>query len=234
MPESFEVHELLGLVYSGQSKDALANPHLEKAVRLKPASAAARTNLATNLIRLGRLEDAQAQLKKAVALEPRNFDANHDLGELYVRGGKLSDAIPFLKQAQQIRPSSYDNGYDLALAYLLTGRPTPARQLVQSLLKEKDTAELHNLLGQVEEKDGKYVAAVNEFEIAAHQDPSESNLFDWASELLLHRTLEPAIEALPAVSPALSEFTTDGDRSGHRLLFSRQLRRGGEIPSAGG
>ena len=154
VPESFEVHELLGLVYSGQSKDALANPHLEKAARLKPGSAAARTNLATNLIRLSRLEDAQAQLKKAVALEPRNFDANHDLGELYVRGGKLSDAISFLKQAQQIRPSSYDNGYDLALAYLLTGRPTPARQLVQSLLKEKDTAELHNLLGQVEEKDG--------------------------------------------------------------------------------
>jgi tetratricopeptide (TPR) repeat protein len=194
VPESFEVHELLGLVYSGQSKDALANPHLEKAVRLKPASAAARTNLATNLIHLGRLEGAQEQLKKAVALEPRNFDANHDLGELCVRSGKLSDAIPLLKQAQQIRPSSYDNGYDLALAYLLTGRPTPARQLVQSLLKERDTAELHNLLGQVEEKDGKYVAAVNEFEIAAHQEPSESNLFDWASELLLHRTLEPAIE----------------------------------------
>ena len=38
------------------------------------------------------------------------------------------------------------------------------------------------------------VPAVNEFEIAAHQDPSESNLFDWASELLLHQTLEPAIE----------------------------------------
>jgi tetratricopeptide (TPR) repeat protein len=38
------------------------------------------------------------------------------------------------------------------------------------------------------------VAAVNEFALAAHQDPSESNLFDWASELLLHRTLEPAID----------------------------------------
>jgi tetratricopeptide (TPR) repeat protein len=61
-------------------------------------------------------------------------------------------------------------------------------------LKRKDTAELHNLLGEIEEKDGKFVAAENEFEIAAHTDPSESNLFDWGSELLLHRTLEPAIE----------------------------------------
>lgn len=194
VPDSFEVHELLGLVYTGESQDALANPHLEKAVRLEPASAAARTNLATNLVRLGKLEGAQEQFKKAVALEPRNFDANHNLGELYVRMGKLPDAVPFLKEAQRISPSSYDNGYDLALAYLLTGRPAPARQLVQSLLQKKDTAELHNLLGQIEEKDGKFVAAVNELEIAAHQDPSESNLFDWASELLLHRTLEPAIE----------------------------------------
>jgi tetratricopeptide (TPR) repeat protein len=194
VPESFEVHELLGLVYSGETKDAMANPHLEKAVHLKPGSAAARTNLAANLVRLGNLEGAQQQLKKAIAIEPNNFDANHDLGELCVRRGKLSDAIVFLKQAQQISPSSYDNGYDLALDYLLTGSPAPARQLVHTLLQEKDTAELHNLLGQIEEKDGNFVSAVNEFEIAAHQDPSESNLFDWASELLLHRTLEPAIE----------------------------------------
>jgi tetratricopeptide (TPR) repeat protein len=193
-PESFEVHELLGLVYTEESQDALANPHLEKAVRLKPASSAARTNLATNLLRMGKLEGAQEQFKKAVALEPRNYDANHDLGELYVRMGKLPEAVPFLKEAQQINPSSFDNGYDLALAYLLTGGPAPARELVHGLLQKKDTAELHNLLGQIEEKDGKFVAAANEFEVAAHQDPSESNLFDWASELLMHRTLEPAIE----------------------------------------
>jgi tetratricopeptide (TPR) repeat protein len=194
VPESFEVHELLGMVYAGESQDVLANQHLATAVRLKPSSAAARTNLAANLLRLGKLDDAQQQLKKAVALDSRNFDANHNLGELYVRQGKLPEAVPFLRQAQQISPSSYDNGYDLALAYLLTGKPDPARRLVQSLLRGKNTAELHNLLGQIEEKDGKFVAAANEFEAAAHQDSSEGNLFDWASELLIHRTLEPAIE----------------------------------------
>jgi tetratricopeptide (TPR) repeat protein len=65
---------------------------------------------------------------------------------------------------------------------------------VQSLIQEKNTGELHDLLGQIDEKDGKSVAAVNEFEIAAHLDPSEENLFDWGGELLLHRTYEPAIE----------------------------------------
>ena len=47
-PQSFEVHELLGLVYAAESEDSKALEHLDIAVRLKPDSAAARTNLAAN------------------------------------------------------------------------------------------------------------------------------------------------------------------------------------------
>jgi tetratricopeptide (TPR) repeat protein len=192
-PNSFEVHELLGLVYTGESEDFLATQQLQEAVRLNPNSAAARTNLAAGLIHTGNLPDAEEQLKKAVALEPQNFDANHDLGEVYVRLGKLSQAVPFLRQAQRVDESSYENGYDLVLAYLSTGHLSLARNLVSKLLQMKNTAELHNLLAEIEEKSGDYVSAVNEYESAAHQDPSESNLFDWASELLIHRTLDPAV-----------------------------------------
>jgi len=199
-PESFDIHELLGLAYSAQSQDTKANPHLEKAVLLNPASVPARTNLATNLVRLGKFESAEKEFKKAVELEPRNFDTNHNLAELYVRSGKVSEAVPLLEKAQQIDPSSYDNGYDLSLAYLMTGKVADARQLIQDLVKRKDTAELHNLLGEVEEKDGKFVEAATQYELAAHKDPSESNLFDWGSELLLHRTLDPAVEVFQHAS----------------------------------
>jgi tetratricopeptide (TPR) repeat protein len=193
VPESFEVHELLGLAYSAQSQDSKASAHLEKAVRLKPDSASARMNLAINLVQLGNLQPAEAEFKKALELEPQNYDANHNLGELYVRAGKVAAATPYLEQAQRLKPDAYDNGYDLALAYIVAARLGDARLLLQNLLKRKDTAELHNLLGEVEEKDGKFVAAANEFELAAHLEPSETNLFDWGSELLLHRTLDPAI-----------------------------------------
>jgi tetratricopeptide (TPR) repeat protein len=191
--KSFEVHELLGLVYAAQSDDARAVEQLQIAVLLKPDSAAARTNLAASLFHAGKSELSEEQFRKALDLEPRDYDANHNLGELYVQSGKMADAVPLLEKAQQIRPS-YDNGYDLALAYFLTGKPSQARELVENLLQIKNTGELHNLLAQIEEKDGKFLEAVNEFETAAHMDPSENNLFDWGSELLLHRTYEPAIE----------------------------------------
>jgi Flp pilus assembly protein TadD len=200
VPESFEVQELLGLVYASQSQDARATQHLRKAVNLKPDSAPARTNLAANLARLGKIDLATEQFKKAVELDPRNFDTNHNLGESYVRSGKVAEAAPFLEKAQQINPASYDNGYDLSLAYIQIGRLADSRRLIHALLKQKNAAELHNLLAEVEEKDGKFVEAANEYETAAHMDPSESNLFDWGSELLLHRTLGPAVEVFQKAS----------------------------------
>ena len=194
VPNSFEVNELLGLVYAAQSQDAKANERLAAAVRIKPNDAAARSNLAASYARLAKMDLAEEQFKKAAELDAENFDTNHNLGEAYVRTGQVAKAIPYLEKAQRITPTSYDNGYDLSLAYFVSGHLTEARNSVQSLLKVKDAAELHNLLAQIEEKDGNYIAAVNQFEAAAHIEPSESNLFDWAGELMMHRTLDPAVE----------------------------------------
>lgn len=198
VPQNFEVHELLGMVYAAQSQDAKATPHLQKAVQLNPNSAAARTTLATNLVKLGKLQPAEIQFKRAVELEPGSYDTNHNLGEFYASAGKIPEAVPYLEKAQQINPQSYDNGYDLALADTESGRTDAARKVVNALLKEKDSAELHNLLGQLEEKAGNFAPAEHEYEIAAHMDASENNLFDWGSELLLHRTLDPAIQVFQA------------------------------------
>src|SRR5579863_9725031 len=52
LPSSFEVQELLGLVYSAQDEDARATTPFEEAVRLHPKDGAARNNLAANLTKL--------------------------------------------------------------------------------------------------------------------------------------------------------------------------------------
>jgi tetratricopeptide (TPR) repeat protein len=194
LPESFDVHELLGMVYSSQGRDQEASEHLQKAARLNPNSAAARTNLATSLVKLHKFAPAEIEFKKAQALEPASYDANHNLGEFYLAAGKLAQAIPPLAKAYQIKPDAYDNGYNLALAYLDTGKTADAKIIAQDLLARRNIAELHNLLAEIEEKNQNFIAAEHEYESAAHMDPSESNLFDWASELLLHRTLDPAVD----------------------------------------
>jgi Flp pilus assembly protein TadD len=198
VPRSFDIEELLGLVYSAEGQDAKAEPRFQEAVRLKPDSGPARNNLATNLARLGKTSEAETQLKKVIELEPDSYGANHNLGEFYIGKGNLSAAIPYLEKAEKTGQASYGNGYDLALAYDKTDRLGQAESQIRALLKQKDTAELHDLLGQVEEQSGNYLAAANEYQTAAHMEPSESNIFDWGGELLLHQTAAPAIQVFAA------------------------------------
>jgi tetratricopeptide (TPR) repeat protein len=199
-PRSFEMHELLGMVYASVPKPEKAIEQLKIAVEVNPDSGEARTNLGATLLRFGKAELAGEQFRKALALQPTNYDANHNLGEFYLQTGKLTEALPLLKQANQIKPGAYDNAYDLAMAEFLLGQLDDARAAIQALMKQRDTGELHNLLGQIDEKDGKFVAAANDYEAAAHLDPSEDNLFAWGSEMLLHRTYEPAISIFQKAS----------------------------------
>jgi tetratricopeptide (TPR) repeat protein len=196
LPKSFEVQELLGQVYAAEGQEEKATAPFEQAVRLRPESGPARNNLAANLARLGKTSLAEKEFKKVVELEPASFDANRNLGAFYLQTGRIAAAIPYLEKAHNENPSSYDVGYDLALAYEEQGRLPEARRQIQELLKQKETAELHNLLAGIEEKARNYVLAVNEYEKAAHLEPSESNLFDWGCELLVHQTSNPAIEVL--------------------------------------
>jgi tetratricopeptide (TPR) repeat protein len=197
-PNSFDVNELLGLVYVAQGKPQEANQFLTKAVKLRSNVAAARTALATNQLALHQEYRAEIQFKKVVQLKPKSYDANHNLGEFYIQTGKIADAIPFLTRAQEIDPAAYNNGYDLALALEQTGQLEEARQQLQKLISARDSAELRGLLGEVEEKLRNYVSSAAQYEQAVHMDPSEENVLNWGAELLLHQTFVAAIEVFKA------------------------------------
>jgi tetratricopeptide (TPR) repeat protein len=133
-------------------------------------------------------------LREQLRLQPDSFQANHALGEFYIRQHNLKAAIPYLEKARQMDPAQYDNAYDLALAYLETGMTAQSRAVIIALVAKKDGAELHNLLGDVEEREGHVDAAAQQYEAAARMDPTEKNLFDLGSDLLRHRGFEPALK----------------------------------------
>lgn len=193
-PNSFDVNELTGLVYSAQRHPALAVSYLAKAARLRPASADARMYWAAALTALHQDARAESEFKKALQLEPASYDTNHNLGEFYVSAGNLPAAVPYLQRAEEIDPSSYNNGYDAALAEIKTGKYKEAKTGIERLLRYQNTADLHSLLATADEDSGHYIQAANEYDLAAHMSPTEQNIFAWGSELLLHHTLEPAVE----------------------------------------
>lgn len=131
--------------------------------------------------------------------EPGNFELNYRLGKMLVDDGKAWEALPYLEQASRLNPGDYQNAYELALARVDAGQYEPARTETQALLAApnrtaQQQAELHHTLGNVEEKLGNPLEAVHQYRRAAELDPSEPDLFDWGTDLLLHRAFEPGIE----------------------------------------
>jgi tetratricopeptide (TPR) repeat protein len=109
----------------------------------------------------------------------------------------LAAAVP---GATAETPKAGEGSADLALKralhYLETGEPARAAELLRSLLPRRDTAEVHNLLGDALEAAGNLLAAADEFQKAAHMDPTEENLFDWGNNLLRLRAYQPATDVL--------------------------------------
>jgi tetratricopeptide (TPR) repeat protein len=123
----------------------------------------------------------ESALLDAVRKQPDDFQANHRLAEFYRVHRRLDAAVPFFEKAYQLNPSDYSNGWDLALSYLSAHKIDAARKVASALQRQNDKAELHNLLGSIEEAAGDLRAAVAEYQRAAQMDPTEKNVFDYAT-----------------------------------------------------
>ncbi len=113
---------------------------------------------------------------------------------------KAGEAIAYLKRAYEINSQDYANAYDLALALNAAGESSQAREQVQQMLQREDKAELHRLLGEIDERMNDPLGAVREYELAVRLDPSEPNYFVWGTELLYHRAVDPAIQVFTLAS----------------------------------
>lgn len=132
-------------------------------------------------------------LRQRVERQPKDLDANRQLGELLLESERSPAALPYLERAAAANPE-YEISFMLALANAHAGYYEKARDEARALLAVHDKAEVHHLLGDVQEKLGDSLDAVRQYGTAAELDPSEPNLFDWGSELLLHHAAKPAEE----------------------------------------
>ena len=134
--------------------------------------------------------ESETRLRTALAAAPREFEPNHQLGAFYLHAGQYAEAVRLLQTAYQINPANSDNERELALALKEAGDLSQARDHIQKLqAAHGDSADLHRLAGEIDEKAGDPLAAVHELEQAVRLDPSEQNYFEWGSQLLLHRAV---------------------------------------------
>jgi tetratricopeptide (TPR) repeat protein len=157
---------------------------------LKPQGAGSGSNSSNNISS----GESESRLRAALAAAPGSFAANRQLGVFYLQAGRYRESLPLLDASYQIDPANDENQRDLVLAYENTGDLKQAREHITNLLKRQNNADVHRMAGDLDEKSGDPLAAVQQYQQATSLDPSEQNYFAWGSELLLHRAVWQAAD----------------------------------------
>jgi len=130
-PFFMKVYDNLGLCYEalGQFDEAIKT--YEDAVRLnrqkKPGSPWPPLNLGTLLIKLGRLEDAEASLKESLSYNPNFPQGLYQMGLLLEKQKKDDEAIEALRRAVTLDPTYAEPHYVLGRIYKRKGEAENAQ-----------------------------------------------------------------------------------------------------------
>jgi protein O-mannosyl-transferase len=120
-PNSFMVHNNLGLarLQQGQTDQAIA--HFQKALSLESGFADAHNNLGLALLQRGQADEAIAQFQAALKSQPARAELHNNLAVAFLRRGQASEAASQLRMALQGQPDYLDARYNLGMALGASG-----------------------------------------------------------------------------------------------------------------
>jgi tetratricopeptide (TPR) repeat protein len=147
------------------------------------------------------VSSGNAASRDALPAPPENLSAaeNLALGLLFLSHDAYQEAIPRLEQALQQEEPNEIATLNLALAYKNVGKSAEAITLTRRELGKKPSGALYNMLAELEEELGEYVAAVQNYQQAVELEPANENYyFDLGMEYLSHFTFGPALEVYRA------------------------------------
>jgi tetratricopeptide (TPR) repeat protein len=120
-PAFMKAYDQLGLCYAGLNQTDEAIQSYKEAIRLNQQQALRwpwpSMNLGTLLLRLERLDEAEAQLRDSISIDPRFPVAHLRLGQVLEKKARYDEAIAELEQAARLDPTYPEPHYALGRIY---------------------------------------------------------------------------------------------------------------------
>lgn len=115
------------------------------------------------------------------------------IAEVLIARGRVADAIEDLKVIADLEPARGDLLFNLALAQFRAGKVDDAFASAQKSKKLSDTADVEDLLGDIEEAQGDSLSAVHNYQSAVVLAPNEEKYrLSLAVELIRHKNFDGA------------------------------------------
>ncbi len=145
---------------------------------------------------LGAGEDYRQTLEqlRATSLSGEDeADFRQRLAELLVAHGKTEESIEDFRKASELEPDRSDLLFNLALAQYRAGKLEDALATAEKCKATADSAEVEDLLGDIQEARGDNLAAVRSYQVAVALAPKEEKYrLSLAVEFLRHKSFDAA------------------------------------------
>lgn len=198
-PASFD-HELRrGLVALQNNDLAEAKQSLEQASRLQPENPKVWVALAQAYLRSKQTDPANAAAKRAEALARGDPVVQHALAIFFSETGDFARASDLERRFASSKAADPQAAARAATLSLQAGEPQEAITWARAALSQRDSADMHHLLGKAEEAINQPEDALAEFRRAVELAPyDEGFTFDLGQALLRHRDFAGALSFFEA------------------------------------
>ena len=150
----------------------------EKAVRMRPNSAAAYFNLGTAYAGLERHQPAVEAFKQAARIRPESARVHYELGLAYSKLGRQQEAADAFKEAVSIRPDYAEAHYHLGVVFSKLGKHREALEAYEQAIRlDPGGADAHYLLGVTYGKLGRPEQAIESLQEVIRIDPGYAEAY---------------------------------------------------------
>lgn len=218
-PNHEETQAAAGMTLAEAGEVQQAVPYLRRAHRLAPGDLQVKTNLAVALLKTGGAAEAVTLFQAVAAQMPNDAGVRVSLAQAESESGQHAAAAASYAVAARLleakgQPVDDDLRHDWAVALLGAKQPDRAADVLSKAADQANSAVLQALLGEAAEQQKQYQAAAEHYKRAAQLDPSESNLYSYANELMQHWTFPAAVEVLTFARRRYPESTRLGTALG--------------------
>ena len=176
------------------------------AVQVDPEHHVARIELATDLVELGQLDEAESHARAALERAPRNVDTLLLVGRIARRLGRRAEAADLFSRALGVNPTHLGARLDLGFEEVERGEPDAAESLFRAVLADHpNQANAMVGLARIARKRGDRAEVRAQLEAAIAADPSNTSArLELAADLREWGEIEaarPLIEAAARINP---------------------------------
>lgn len=170
----------------------------QKALTINPEYADAQFDLAQLDFNHNNYAEAEQEYRGLIAQDPKDASAHNGLGAVLIATNQTANAQREFESAIVLDPDSFDALYNLASIEAGNNNFSRAADLIEQALKQKNDADAHQLLGNLDAQSGRLGDALQQFKAVQTLRPHDT---------LPHRQLAQLYDQMGQLNDSIRELS---------------------------